>query len=194
MATLKKQIITLRMEGKVYNEISKILNCSKATISYHCKRHGVGNNELKPLSKSDKVKLNEYYKTHSINETALHFNVSKTTVIRYTNNKHIKATEVEIKIKNYQRVKLHRQKLKEKAIEYKGGCCVKCSYNKCNSALEFHHLNPKEKDFTVGYYKVLAWDKIKIELDKCILVCSNCHREIHEELLNCVVYPLPDTQ
>ena len=74
-----------------------------------------------------------------------------------------------------------RKKLKEMAIEYKGGCCSKCGYNKCSSALEFHHLDPSKKEFGVmagGFTR--AWDKIKKELDKCILVCANCHREIHE--------------
>lgn len=73
-----------------------------------------------------------------------------------------------------------RLKVKQDAINYKGGCCSKCGYDKCRSALEFHHLDPSQKDFGVGekgYTK--AWETIKMELDKCILVCANCHREIH---------------
>ena len=47
-------------------------------------------------------------------------------------------------------------------------------------ALDFHHLNPKEKDFNLSNRNLnMDWDVIKEELDKCILVCSNCHREIH---------------
>ena len=51
-------------------------------------------------------------------------------------------------------------------------------------ALEFHHLDPSQKDFGIsskGYTR--SWDKVKEELDKCILVCSNCHREIHSGLI-----------
>ena len=73
-----------------------------------------------------------------------------------------------------------RKVLKEKAINYKGGKCVFCGYKKCNQALEFHHLGSYEKDFGVsakGYTR--SWSKVRDELDKCILVCSNCHREIH---------------
>lgn len=84
---------------------------------------------------------------------------------------------------NVERVKKRRQNVKLMAVEYKGGCCVICSYNKCVKALDFHHLNPKEKDFSIskrGHTR--SWNRIKIELDKCILVCSNCHSEIHEEL------------
>ena len=68
-------------------------------------------------------------------------------------------------------------------IEYKGGSCTRCGYNKYQGALDFHHLDPKEKDFNPGHLKKYKFDdKIKKELDKCILVCSNCHREIHYEI------------
>ena len=73
-----------------------------------------------------------------------------------------------------------RQKLKEMAVTYKGGKCEKCGYNKCIAALDFHHLNPLEKDFSIGnkgYTR--SWENIKKEIEKCILVCANCHREIH---------------
>lgn len=75
--------------------------------------------------------------------------------------------------------------LKEKAVEYKGGCCEKCGYNKSKRALEFHHLDPNEKDFGIAYKGYTrSWEKVKTELDKCILVCSNCHAEIHDEIEN----------
>lgn len=65
-----------------------------------------------------------------------------------------------------------------KMVEYKGGKCEICGYNKCIEALEFHHINPKEKDFSIsGGTK--SFNTLKPELDKCILVCANCHREIH---------------
>lgn len=69
------------------------------------------------------------------------------------------------------------------AVEYKGGKCNSCNYNKCIAALEFHHIDPEQKDFGIGNKGFTkSWDKIKTELDKCILVCANCHREIHESL------------
>lgn len=80
---------------------------------------------------------------------------------------------------NYKRVKSRRNKLKEMLVEYKGGKCEICGYDKCINALDFHHLNPNEKDFTVSQYCTLSFDKLKKEADKCILVCANCHREIH---------------
>lgn len=80
---------------------------------------------------------------------------------------------------NYRHLKNSRIKLKEKLVEYKGGKCEICGYDKCITALEFHHLNPEEKEFGIGNNDILSFEKNKKEVDKCILVCSNCHREIH---------------
>lgn len=78
-----------------------------------------------------------------------------------------------------------QRELKQKAINYKGGACQKCGYNRCNAALEFHHINPNEKDFSISNLKSYAFnDKIKMELDKCIMLCANCHREVHARLIN----------
>jgi hypothetical protein len=80
------------------------------------------------------------------------------------------------------RVNLLQKEIKEKAVEYKGGKCEYCGYNKCLGSLHFHHKDPKEKDFGISQYKKLDYDKLKKELDKCILVCANCHGEIHEKI------------
>lgn len=72
-----------------------------------------------------------------------------------------------------------RRKIKEMSIAYKGGKCQVCGYEKYQGALDLHHLNPNDKEFGIGdkgYTR--SWMKIKSELDKCILVCANCHREI----------------
>lgn len=83
---------------------------------------------------------------------------------------------------NNDKVKQVRINRKVQCIEYKGGKCSQCGYKKCISALEFHHLNPLEKDFAISKSNRTSFKKLKPELDKCILVCSNCHREIHEKL------------
>ena len=79
-----------------------------------------------------------------------------------------------------------RDKVKLMAIRYKGGKCEICGYDKCVGALEFHHKDPTTKDFGIsskGYTR--SWELVKSELDKCVLVCANCHREIHEGLRTC---------
>jgi DNA replicative helicase MCM subunit Mcm2 (Cdc46/Mcm family) len=84
-----------------------------------------------------------------------------------------------VKCRSYQ-VQKRRDNLKKMAVEYKGGKCEKCGYNKCLSALDFHHLEPEHKDFGISYKGITRkWESIKNEIDKCILVCANCHREIH---------------
>lgn len=71
------------------------------------------------------------------------------------------------------------RRTKRMCIEYKGGKCEKCGYDKYDGALEFHHLDPSKKDFAISKKKARYIDKLKPELDKCILLCSNCHRELH---------------
>ena len=85
---------------------------------------------------------------------------------------------------SYQNVKNSRAKLKERAVYALGGECQCCGYSKCISALEFHHSNPKEKDFSISKITNRNWADVKEELKKCILVCANCHREIHYGFIN----------
>lgn len=75
-----------------------------------------------------------------------------------------------------------KRDLKETAVRYMGGCCVLCSYNKCDAALHFHHMNPHEKDFNISSKS--NWYDIRKELNKCVLVCANCHAEIHANLVD----------
>jgi len=81
-------------------------------------------------------------------------------------------------------VQRRRDKIKSMSVEYLGGKCCKCGYKKCVAALDFHHLIGSDKDFGIsdrGYTR--SWERVKAELDKCILVCANCHREIHHGVL-----------
>lgn len=76
-----------------------------------------------------------------------------------------------------------RVDIKRLAVEYKGGKCEICSYSKSIKALEFHHTDPTQKDFAIsGGGKTRSFDKMKVELDKCLMLCANCHREEHERL------------
>jgi hypothetical protein len=73
----------------------------------------------------------------------------------------------------------HRRGLKARAIEYKGGRCALCGYDRCNAALEFHHVDRRTKAFGLSRKGIIrSWGSIKKEIDKCLLVCSNCHREV----------------
>lgn len=74
-----------------------------------------------------------------------------------------------------------RKQNKVLLVEYKGGKCEICGYNKNIAALEFHHLDPSQKEFALTG-NTYSLERQKAEADKCILVCANCHREIHNPL------------
>lgn len=74
----------------------------------------------------------------------------------------------------------HRYTLKVKMIAYKGGKCQVCGYAQCTAALDFHHVDPNQKEFIFGGQHNLGAERLRAELDKCVLICSNCHRELHQ--------------
>ena len=182
VTVLKKRILELFNSGLSYDQISKQLRCSKGTISYHCSKL-IKNDYTPELLK----KYQDYYdQGNSIKKTATNFKLTRQTLAKKLNLRGNQTSEYKVIIrKNY------RALVKKKAVEYKGGECERCGYNKCMRALDFHHLNPKEKDFAIsGGTK--SFESLKAELDKCILVCRNCHSEIHEKL-QADIYPRPDT-
>lgn len=75
----------------------------------------------------------------------------------------------------------HRRKqLKVNLVNYFGGKCIKCGYDKCIAALEFHHRDPNKKDFGLSMSGLTrSWKRLLEEAKKCDLVCANCHAEIH---------------
>ncbi len=77
-------------------------------------------------------------------------------------------------------VTARRKKLKAMVVEYKGGKCVLCGYSRSVWALDLHHVDGSQKEFGLSVRGLTrSWEKIKEESDKCVLVCANCHREIH---------------
>lgn len=68
------------------------------------------------------------------------------------------------------------------AVSHFGGKCQMCGYDKCIDALEFHHLDKTEKEESPSYVIMRwSWKRALVELEKCIMVCANCHREIHSK-------------
>jgi len=80
-----------------------------------------------------------------------------------------------------QAVAKRRKTLLQKARAYKGGKCMVCGYKKCGRALAFHHVDPNTKSFGISARGITrSWEKVKKELDKCVLLCANCHAEVHD--------------
>jgi hypothetical protein len=134
----------------------------------------------------------EYYKQYS-KHTAAKERLEKYREEYYANPEIILKRKIYQHVRNKNKSKEDRQiqqankreRIKEnklKAVHYKGGQCCICRYAKCMEALDFHHLHPEDKDHSLyDSNRKIQWDlKIhKDEIDKCILVCANCHREIH---------------
>ncbi len=80
-------------------------------------------------------------------------------------------------------VTARRRKVRKMAVDYAGGKCCVCGYSTSIRALTFHHLDPSQKDFGLSDRGLTrSWDKTKREIDKCVLLCANCHAEVHDGL------------
>ncbi len=188
----KKQILELREQGLSYSAIQKIIGCSKGTVSRYCSTSKTILQQ-KELNESEIDKLNQYLISHTYKDAAKHFNISLTSVNKYSTRigKRIrrKRSKHEINLNASEYKKKIRNELKNEAVRYKGGKCIKCGYNTCNRALEFHHIDPDEKDFNISQANTkYTFDKIKKELDKCVLLCGNCHAELHDGLFEITDY------
>lgn len=73
-----------------------------------------------------------------------------------------------------------RQAMRKEAIKRYGGKCQICGYNRCPEALSFHHKNPNQKSFGLAQNGLThSWEEYLKECEKCILICANCHAELH---------------
>jgi hypothetical protein len=83
---------------------------------------------------------------------------------------------------------------KQNIVNLFGGNCCICGYNKCLAALSFHHKDPKQKDFDISkkaFTNKITFSCIR-ELEKCILICANCHFETHAGMHKEKIEQLPD--
>lgn len=78
--------------------------------------------------------------------------------------------------------KERRRLRKKKLVELFGGKCVQCGYHKNNTALEFHHTKNKLFGLSAPNITRYSWETILKEAEKCILLCSNCHKELHSKI------------
>lgn len=174
---MEKQIlIDLINQNLNIRDIANILGKAPSTITYWLNKYGLKTNFLS-FKDRDKVEYGD-------KRTCSKCKCEKELDNFYNRGNKIGGSVYCKECMNKQALDRQR-KLKQEAIDYKGGSCQICGYNRCNGALEFHHLDPNEKDFSISELKKTNMnEKIKLELDKCILVCANCHREIHAGLLN----------
>ena len=179
------QVVSLRKDGKGYDDIKIITELSIDKIKLICRKNHLTSPKgfHKSLAESMKKEMQEYYDDcGSSYKVADKFGFNRQTVCKYiiTKRKSKMSDEDRKKSKSKNVVNWRRRK-KLDLIEYKGGGCEICRYNKSVRSLSFHHKDPMEKDFNVSA-KGYSYERLKKEVDKCVLVCSNCHSEIHDEI------------
>lgn len=183
-----EHIQLLLNQDKNYKEIADIYRTTPETISFAVKhlklkvkpryKRPAGMNDedyfvyLQKTFQSELEKLNYIYNYRKERCMCVRCGVQ----LEKTNDN--KCPSAYCKKCNFNQKKKHREK-KQQIVDYKGGKCVKCNYDKNICALDLHHRDPKIKDENwtkIRYYSV---EKLKDELDKCDLVCKNCHAIIH---------------
>ena len=165
----KEQLQDLYKQGLSMTKIANQLNVSYITVSRYTKRYNLepnylrGNkpnkkNTIRICSKCGETDITKFYKS------SYYLCKSCNKVLTKDNNK----------------------KRKEKYMALLGGKCQVCGYDKYYGVLEFHHKDPSTKSELLNKQTLIQYNDtfIKEELKKCILVCSNCHREIHAGLIN----------
>jgi hypothetical protein len=81
-------------------------------------------------------------------------------------------------------VGIRRDRLKQALVNGFDGCCNRCNYKDCLACLDFHHIDPSTKEFSVGAALTAGrpWRALAKEAAKCVLLCCICHKELHHKL------------
>lgn len=167
-------------EGFSTNQIAKELGITGTGVRYYMKKWGLTSNHLS-------IKEKQCYRTDTHKQCPKCGDIKTLDNFDKRPNGNIQSyCRKCLNDNRYSLLKKHKQTL----VKEFGGCCSKCGYSKNLSALEFHHLDSKDKDFHFGSTKTTNINKIRQELDKCILLCANCHREIHYPQNNIVEIPI----
>ena len=171
----KEILIKLINNNLSQRQIAEKLQCSQGNIKYWLKKYNL------------KTKLNLYNKDINIIKKEKY--CPKCKVIKPVDEFYKRSNRNDVggyckKCSNEYHTK-RVKKVKLKMIKYKGSKCVECGLNIKDShysVFDFHHINPNEKDTIFNRIKYQKWDKIKLEIDKCELLCSNCHRLKHSKI------------
>jgi hypothetical protein len=156
-----KVIIENIKKGHSYVEIAKQLEIPVTTLKSRCTKEGINFREIR---------------NNRTEKSCPHCKIYKPIVEFYVS----KGKTIYCKLCTRSMCTDRKRKFKQLCLDYKGNQCSKCGYSKYSGALHFHHLDPCQKEFQIAAHKSYTLsDKVKLELDKCILVCANCHAEIH---------------
>lgn len=160
--------------------VGRELNCSQATVRHFLKKYKITKNKKNDLStdQSRSSRCSKCKEIKSIGEFYLrkrsNGNITSSSWCRSCNSKGVIKTQ---------------QNTKSKLVKLKGGSCQTCNFNEYDGALEFHHVDSTLKDDKLSKLIRSSLSKDIIdEINKCVLVCSNCHKMIHAGIREC---PIP---
>ena len=156
----KRQLKSLIKQCLSTREIARRTNKSQTTVRYWLNYYGL-KTRIQPFNRGGKLKL--------------HFCewCGESDPKRFYNRKN------RCKNCHNDKQKEYVKSLKRKAVLFKGGKCKQCGYCKNLAALDFHHIDSTQKDENWITARHWGWKRLKKELEKCDLVCRNCHAEIH---------------
>ena len=158
----KSDLETLINQSFTLKQIAKNLQSSQSNVRYWIKKYGL---KLKRGAKGKKPKDFVTDKKCACGETDPNkFYGNKTKICAKCHNK-------------YNLLKGHENRLY--MLDKLGGRCINCGFDKYKSSLDIHHLDPTQKD--VGFKTVRYWSRNRIdkELEKCVILCRNCHNAHH---------------
>ena len=159
----KQELEKMLNQGMSLNDISKETKKSLTTVRYWCKKHSLKSNYSK-------------FKNESKNH--------KCSICGETNPKNFYGHKKSICGSCHNSYTLDKGKQNRNfIIENMGGRCINCGFDKYQSALQVHHLDPSKKD--KNFSSIRGWSKQRIidEIKECVLLCANCHSAVHSNEL-----------
>jgi transposase len=169
----RDQLQTLIDDGHSLREMARILGTGLMQVRYWVKKHGleparaVRQREIAAAMAEGRQEVELVCRRHG-----------------RTLFKIIDGTRVRCRRCNSEGVSSRRRKVKEILVREAGGSCAICGYDKHPRALEFHHVDPSQKSFGIGRGFTRSLEETRREAAKCILLCSNCHVEVEEGLVD----------
>lgn len=185
--TLKERIISLKESGTSRDDIQRILGCSSSTVSKYLMVVENASDKAKEIielinngySCTDIVKLTGYSKT-TVCKWSVFANPPK--VIERPEPKNLQSRDNRVKSTQLSRVE--KMSVLRPWLDSLKVRCIVCGYNKCKKALAFHHVDESQKKFHLSRPNLQSLSAIVSEVNKCIVICNNCHAEFHDGLIS----------
>jgi hypothetical protein len=155
--------------GLTQREMAASEKCSQSTVRYYLKKYGLRTKNNQGPRETVIIKGSSWV------TCSLHG--SKHMVKRANNKNRCKKCSVE-------HVAKRRKKIRQMLIEEHGGSCAICRYSKCQNSLNFHHRDPETKSFNLSNVSK-SLERCRKEAEKCVLLCGNCHTEVHAGITKC---------